>query len=182
MQLNPNISDVYRNLGLAFYEKQDFDKAITYYDKALKLSPGSIDVYNNLGALFQEKGDYREAMVWYQKALELDPDNAVACNNLGNALSQCGRDSEAIGYFRKAILLNPDYVEAHAIMSHVLLSPGNFQEGWEEYEWCLFKKESRSAFFPQPVWEGSSFQKKPFWFMLNRVSAMKSCLLPVFRM
>jgi tetratricopeptide (TPR) repeat protein len=105
--LDPNYSPAYNNLGLAYKQKDDYDKAIEYYQKALKLDfeqvgPGHTEVairYNNLGIAYEYKGEYDKAIEYYQKALKMGfeqlgpehPKIAIRFNNLGAAYGRKGR-------------------------------------------------------------------------------------------
>jgi len=67
-----------------------------------------------------------------------------------------GRIDEAIAACRQAIALNPDYAEFHFNLALSLLTSGDFQQGWEEYEWRWKCKEfpSPARDFAQPQWDG----------------------------
>ena len=76
------------NRGLAYADKEDYDRAIADYDKALELDPKDATAYNNRGFTYDKKGDYDKAIADYNKALELDPKDATAYNNRGIHLRQ----------------------------------------------------------------------------------------------
>ncbi len=51
LQLEPDRSDVLRNLGLAFTAKGELDQARTTYERAFALSPGDPVLLRNMGEL-----------------------------------------------------------------------------------------------------------------------------------
>ncbi len=73
-------------------EKLDFDKAIVYYEEALKIADekNAAVLYSNLGGIYREKGDYVNAINNIKKAIEINRKNldnhgvAIATLNLGN--------------------------------------------------------------------------------------------------
>lgn len=73
-------------------EKLDFDKAIFYYEEALKIvdDKNAAVLYSNLGGIYREKGDYVNAINNIKKSIEVNRKNldnhglAIATLNLGN--------------------------------------------------------------------------------------------------
>jgi Tfp pilus assembly protein PilF len=64
------IATIQNNLGATWKEKGEYDKAIAYYEKALKIDlkvfgndhPNLATRYNNLGSAWQAKGEYDKAI------------------------------------------------------------------------------------------------------------------------
>ena len=120
--LDQSYGSAYNNLGLAYDSKGDYDKAIEYYQKALKINlkkpgPEHPDVarnYNNMGEAYREKGDYDKAIEYYQKSLKINlkklepehPDVAFNYNNLGLAYDSKGDYDKAIEYYKKSLEIN----------------------------------------------------------------------------
>ncbi|MCF3607001.1 tetratricopeptide repeat protein [Planktothrix agardhii 1033] len=52
---------------------QQWEQAISSYEKALELNPNLAAVYWNLGKVFQTVGRVDESITAWQKALELQP-------------------------------------------------------------------------------------------------------------
>ncbi|MBF0216815.1 MAG: tetratricopeptide repeat protein, partial [Candidatus Omnitrophica bacterium] len=78
-------SDMVKTLnkkGSAAIRGKDFDKAISFFGKALELDPASSTTYNNLGYACYLNGDNEQAMKYLEEALKIDPDNAKARQNL----------------------------------------------------------------------------------------------------
>ena len=56
-------------------------------------------------------------------------------------MRESGQLEEAIAVYRRGIALNPSLPEAHHNLAMALLRRGDFQQGWEEYEWRWKCKE-----------------------------------------
>ena len=113
------------NLGLAYHNKGEYDKAIEYYQKAIAIDkkfygeehPEIAIDYNNLGLAYRNKGEYDKAIDYYQKALAIDkkfygeehPDIAIDYNNLGAAYDSKGEYDKAIDYYQKALAIDKKY-------------------------------------------------------------------------
>ena len=76
---------LYVNLGLAHYDKGEYDLAIAEYTKAIELDPENAVAYNGRGDVYYDKGELALAIADYTQAIKLDPQYAVAYYNRGNA-------------------------------------------------------------------------------------------------
>ena len=82
------------NLAHAYRKQHSFEKAISWYEKALSFAPRSASTYTALGLTHQLKGNFQsqmsEAIECYHKALSLRPDDTFAQEMLTLALiDQC---------------------------------------------------------------------------------------------
>ena len=127
-------------LGLIADKTGQTETAINLIKQAIVINPTVIAFQGNLGNLLKKQGRLTEAIQCYQQVLNLEPQSIEAYNNLGNALKAQGQLEQAITYFQRAIALKPDWPTAHVGYSLVLLKTGNFNLGWQEYEWRLKNK------------------------------------------
>ncbi len=114
-----NVATYRNNLGTAWNAKGKYDKAIEYYEKALKSDlktfgedhPNVATYRNNLGVAWKAKGEYDKAIEYYEKALKSDiktfgenhPKVATRWNNLGEVWRAKGEYDKAIEYCEKAL-------------------------------------------------------------------------------
>jgi lipoprotein NlpI len=63
----------YKNRGLAFYKKKDYDRAIQDYDRAIGLAPKDGTLLARRANAYQEKRQYERALADYESAAQLDP-------------------------------------------------------------------------------------------------------------
>ncbi|WP_414584480.1 tetratricopeptide repeat protein [Scytonema sp. PCC 10023] len=125
LQLEPNNSNAYNNLGNALRQQKKLDKAIDAYKKAIQIDGNFADAYNGLGnALYdQRKYDQKKldkAIDAFQKAIQLDPNYADAYNGLGNALYDQKKLDQAIDAFQKAIEFDSDHAYAYNGLGNAL--------------------------------------------------------------
>ncbi|RZB33444.1 MAG: hypothetical protein SRB2_03997 [Desulfobacteraceae bacterium Eth-SRB2] len=108
-----------KHLGIAEYEKGNYQEAIEYYNKGIEVKPGDSCLYNNLGLAYYALRKYDEAISEYSKAIELKPDFADAYFNRGQACWRKGGYNKtefldkAVSDFNKVIESNPDDMEAY---------------------------------------------------------------------
>jgi arylsulfatase A-like enzyme/Flp pilus assembly protein TadD len=108
--------DVWTHLGIAYWKKKEYSKALESYDKALPLDPHSALLLNNLGTLYfsmalqsKKKEDLSRAVDCFEKAIAMDPEVASAYNGLGGTYKLLGENEKAISAWKRAVELNPAF-------------------------------------------------------------------------
>ncbi len=161
--LKPDYFQAYHNLGLTRHKQGRFNEAIQYYQEALRLKPDYVLAYYNLGNVFLDQEKIEDMILCYRKALQFSSSDAEACHRLGKLHYLTGKIEEAEYFYRQAIRLQADFAEAHFDRAVVLLTKGDFAEGWKEYEWRFKRSNWRKAYpfrFNRPRWEGLPFKAK----------------------
>jgi tetratricopeptide (TPR) repeat protein len=99
----------YRNRGIDFYDKGDFDKAILDFTKAIDIDPQCADFYYSRGHTYQSLGKYDNAITDFTRAINLSPTHAKAYNARGSIYSVIKQDGDkAFADHTKAIEIDPD--------------------------------------------------------------------------
>jgi tetratricopeptide (TPR) repeat protein len=116
------------------------DQLVAALEQRLSSSAASIPVAVTddllaLGDRLREQEQWSAAHHLYQLAAQRAPDNYRASLCAGGCLMFLNRPYEAATWFRQAIALNPKEADAHINLGMALLSSGNLQEGWREFEW-----------------------------------------------
>lgn len=112
--LTKNKSQIYEAIADIYYDMEDIDNAIEYYNIALDEDIENPKIYSRLAMSYWEKDLVEKSIIYYSKAIELDPSYDIAYNNLGVVfLDGLGDASRAIEYFKTAIEINPSYVLAN---------------------------------------------------------------------
>lgn len=121
-----------------------------------QISPADADAHYNLGLARQSLKRPREAIESYQHALKLRPGYVDAILSLGMALRQSDDHLAAREHFEHVIALEPANAKAHWELATILLSLGQFERGWQEYEWRWKLKDRTTPppRFDQPLWDG----------------------------
>lgn len=133
--LDPTEVENYIQLGLLYFQKEDFANAELVYHKALKLAPENPRLSSNIGYLRWMEGDIENAVAFYEQAISLDDSYEIPMNNLGVIyLDTLGQVHRAIELFRKAIDINENYAlgyynlgRAHSFLNNRLEAANCFQ-------------------------------------------------------
>ena len=78
LKINPKHYEANYNLGGLYFDKTNYDKAASFYQKAILLNPQSDNGFYRLAATYQKMGMKNAALQNCQKALQLNPDNQFA--------------------------------------------------------------------------------------------------------
>jgi tetratricopeptide (TPR) repeat protein len=119
-------SNVMQKLGMMWIKRRDYDKAMSYFQSALKVQEEAFpieyegdknmdlaDIYYGMGVVLCERRDrnYEEAMECYKKCLKirvltLGPhhiDVAQTLNNIGSVYARLNKFSDAKDYWTRAL-------------------------------------------------------------------------------
>ena len=61
MEINPQKTEIYYNLGIAYTKTNKFDDAISVWQKALTVRPDMASFHYTIGLAYKEKGDLDNA-------------------------------------------------------------------------------------------------------------------------
>jgi S1-C subfamily serine protease len=104
----------YFDRGMASFEGQQYDKAISDYSEAIRLDPTLGSAYANRGLAYYSKKDYDNAIRDYTKAIRLDPTSSITYSNRGLVYDDEKDYDKAIDNYNKAIRLDPKSAAAYA--------------------------------------------------------------------
>ena len=107
LEIYPENSEAYYNLGNAYSDKEMFDDAISMYKKAVENNPGFVDAYLNLSTLYLDMDLIDEAISLCKQAVNTNPDDPFLCFYLGEAYALNLHYKEAITAYNKSISINP---------------------------------------------------------------------------
>jgi tetratricopeptide (TPR) repeat protein len=112
------------NMGNAYLNNGEIDKAVIYFKRAIAAAPGYAKDYYNLGFAFTRKGQFNEAIYNFKKAVAIKKDYAKAYNNLGIIYLKFEKLDRAAEFFKKTIELNPRHARAHYNIGIVFTKKG----------------------------------------------------------
>ena len=88
-KLNPEQAAQIAQQGWKLWQQQDFDRAATKFEEAVKLDPKNGSAWNGLGWARLNGGNFAKAEAAFQKLVKMEPNHPAALNGLGQiALAQ----------------------------------------------------------------------------------------------
>jgi cytochrome c-type biogenesis protein CcmH/NrfG len=82
-QADPGNVNAWTQLGNAYFDAQQYEKAISAYRKSLELNPNNANVWTDLGVMYRRAGNPEEAIKAFDQAIAVDPKHEVSRMNKG---------------------------------------------------------------------------------------------------
>ncbi len=101
------IASDYYNIGNAFFDLGQYDKAIQYYENALRVDPGMVKADYNLALTYIRMKRTAEAVTILRRLLASDPKNTTVMAALGWAYHQMGKDTDALAQYDAILAISP---------------------------------------------------------------------------
>ena len=150
------------SLGCAQSSSKDYKNSITSFNKVVKKKSDISQVHFYLGEAYRQLEKYEKSLESFKECLRLTPDHIGCQMMIGVIYEELKRFNQAIDFYKSCIDTYPEYIAPHVNLGMCLLLTGNYEEGWNEYEWRLkisgddiYQKE-----FKKPKWNGEDLDNK----------------------
>ncbi len=156
--INPDMSDVYRNLGFAYFQENQYALSVESYEYYLQIRKNKVSqpfvaeasfssndsdedkqdssdykTYNMLGTAYARLGNLNKARTAYENAIKIAPYEPEAYSNLAilysDGFQQKPLLTEALAY--AAVRLNPDVAAYHDTLGWILGKKGQINRATE---------------------------------------------------
>lgn len=97
--------------GLDESKQGNYEKAISYYQKAVKIDPEFAFAWDNMGISYRKLGNYDKALEAYQKSLEVDPTGMMPLQNIPVVYQYKQEYDKAIAAYEKLAEVDKDNPE-----------------------------------------------------------------------
>ena len=132
---NPEHPAAIALLGIVAAMAGDPERGIVLLRRAIALRPGNGTWHAHLSSLCRQTYKIAEALTAGQESIRLDPGNAEHLVNLSLIFSDADDRERSVACLLRAIGIKHDHPDAHLALAQNLLSMGDFEPGWIEYEW-----------------------------------------------
>jgi len=120
LQSNESHLAAYRTRALALMELEEYDRAITDFDRAIELGANH-EAYNDRGVAMMRSGRPEEALPDFSRAVEMAPEPASYLHNRGMAYMQLGRNDAALADLNRVIEADPGALNSLIARGQLLL-------------------------------------------------------------
>ena len=96
------------NLGVVYYEIQEYELSEQYYLKALDIKPDFVRALYGLAKTYMEMHRVPDAIAKLQKAVDISPDSAVLHFELARAYALDRQYTQALNAYHKVAEINPN--------------------------------------------------------------------------
>lgn len=119
--------------------------ALASFNLALAMRPGFTEAMTNRASALFDLLRHEEAIQASEQSLAIKPGQVEALSIRGAALLELGRINEAVDCLNAALAIRADHPAAHLSLGLCKLMAGDFEQGWEEYEWRGLTASSTTA-------------------------------------
>ena len=128
LSLDPNDVKAVNGLGVLAYLAQDFDRAITQFQKAVTIDPASAQYHLNLAKVWLGKKNFAETEKACRLALRIEPHSSEVRRHLGWALFNLFRYEDALSEVDKVLAMEPNAAEFLLLKGKILTQSHKFNE------------------------------------------------------
>lgn len=133
----PRSAALYYLQGNRYYHKGAFERAISAYNRAIRVDPNLASAYVNRGSAYAMKGQYDRALADYNRAIELNNTDATMYFNRGNAYRKRREYQRALADYTAAIRLAPSDPDAYFNRGEVLRRLNRHDEAIQDFHRVL---------------------------------------------
>lgn len=143
-------ADIYNMLGMIAHQTGQFGRAISYFQKAIKINPNYTEALLNLSVLYNDLGEYKLSRQVLTKSKKRGKENRMApfikgklANKhaeVGDLYRGVGLYHEAIEEFKKALDLSPHFLDIRYRLGISFREDGKKKEALKEFQTVVKEK------------------------------------------
>ncbi len=119
LEYAPNSYRVVNNLGMAYADANNYEKAVEMYSRAIQIDPTVQVGYHNLGNAYKSLGQNESALEYFKKAIDLDPRFYYSYNAIADIFLKQNRPDLAIAELKKIQANHPDSEYAAKLIQQI---------------------------------------------------------------
>lgn len=130
---NPNVYQIYFNIGDVYREKGEFDKANEQYLIAQGMAKEKADVvmqaksFASLGEVCLRQEKFKEAGDYFTQSIALNPKDEILAYNVAEIFFGRNQTDKAIEYYKLATQIKPEWSEPYLKMGYAYLNKGDMK-------------------------------------------------------
>ncbi len=127
-------SDELFSAGIFWYNMDDFEEAIKFFDASLKLKPDDTETLYYMSLSLANLDKFKKALKVIDKAIKIDSNDGRFWNDRGNFLTRLNHIDKAEKSFNKALKLNPSDSIIWANKGFLYLENEKYDKSFECYQ------------------------------------------------
>lgn len=144
-----NEEEDYNDTGLAFFDEEDYENALIYFDKALEQKPTNYTILENKALSNQMLENYYEAIAGYLKSIDSGNETAMVHNRLGVCKVNLGDYQNSIQDFKKSIEIDKSFLQGYENLLFVYEEIEEFDTGLDLIDDLIELDIDSSAYYKQ---------------------------------
>lgn len=144
---DPDNYELNKFLGLVLAHANNFDEALFFFEKCLKINKNLPDIYFNLGLIYKKKGLLDISVKNYKRAIELNPNFVDAYINLGVALEQQERNEDCLAILEELIKHDNNNYKAYYNLGNILKKIDRLEDSIKAYQQAIKINDQQAEIF-----------------------------------
>ncbi len=140
ISLDPKYKLSYNQMGYAYANMGDFDKAIFYINQYKTLAPDEVNPYESAGDIYTLMGEYKLATQNYERAIAINEDFLDAYMSLGHVYLHSGKYKKALQMYQQFLTRATNQYERSAgyfMLGQTYSILENYEKAQQSYEKSL---------------------------------------------
>jgi tetratricopeptide (TPR) repeat protein len=132
-----NRAIAFNNRGIAYYDDNQYEKAIADFTEAIKLDRGYADAYQSRASAYSDNGDHDKAVADYNQAIRLNAKDPIAFNNRCDELLIIHQVQAAIQDCNESLRMRPNHANTMMHRGNALLAAKQYAKAIDDYDAVL---------------------------------------------
>jgi Flp pilus assembly protein TadD len=150
LKASPAYAAGHHNLAKALQKQGRLAEALQEFERAHKLEPQAVEMQLSLCGIYRLNGEPERALAVLRAAAGDGPAAPALVPQFADCIADVEGPPAAVGWLRNVVAQQPDSQPAHYALAVMLLSVGEWREGWEHFLWRPRSGE-RPASLPKPL-------------------------------
>ena len=134
---DPNFWEASYNLGIAYFNDQDYNQALKQFDKIIAALPGFEKPYYGRALILYRRKEYAKAKSDFEKVIKFNPNDYKPYFYLGKISINLKQYKDAQRYLSKAAEINPDYSKIYVESGNIFFNQRKFRGAIPQYRKAL---------------------------------------------
>jgi len=144
---DPDNYELNKFLGLVLAHANNFDEALLFFEKCLKINKNLPDIYFNLGLIYKKKGLLDISVKNYKRAIELNPNFADAYINLGVVFEQLERNEDCLAILEELIKHDNNNYKAYYNLGNIFKKIDRLEDSIKAYQQAIKINDQQAEIF-----------------------------------
>ena len=155
----PNQPDALHMSGIVAFRLGRQQEAVAKMEQAIERGVDIALYLRNICEVYRTLNRLDDAVAAARRAVALAPSDPLCLHNLAVIHYERVEIDESIDCAERALMMSPDLAGAHFARAEALLIKGDWEHGWEEYEWRFRIADAAKLMPPtdKPQWDGKPF-------------------------
>lgn len=133
-EANPELFQIWVNIGNAHRRLGNAEEARAAYDKVLAEDPADTRAHYNLGEMAIEDDDLEAALPHFEAVIESNPEDPAVYYNVGEIYFENRNTDRAIEFYQQALEIDPGFAPAQVQLGYAYINKGDMESAIAAFE------------------------------------------------